>query len=251
MEGIELALFMACACLVVAAVEYPQSIVGALGATPFVRRTLTGAAMGMTAIAIVYSPLGRRSGAHFNPSVTLTFWRLGKISSADALFYATAQFLGGAIGVFVAQLIIGPAVAHPTVNFVATIPGDYGVAVAFIAETVISFVLMIVVLNMSTHPILSPYTGVICGILVATYISLEAPLSGMSMNPARTFASAFVGHVWTAIWVYFIAPPAGMLLAAEVHLRSRARTACAKLYHDRTSRCIFCGQPPTSSKANS
>ena len=63
------------------------------------RRGLIGVAMGLTAIALIYSPWGKRSGAHMNPSVTLTFWRLGKIKSIDALFYIVFQFLGGWVGV--------------------------------------------------------------------------------------------------------------------------------------------------------
>src|SRR3954452_1248912 len=65
---------------------------------PDLRRALIGAAMGLTAIALIYSPWGKRSGAHLNPAVTLTFWRLGKVSPADAAFYVVAQFAGGAAG---------------------------------------------------------------------------------------------------------------------------------------------------------
>jgi aquaporin Z len=88
------------------------------------------------------------------------------------------------------------------------------------------------------------YTGLFAAFLVATYIIVEAPISGMSMNPARTFGSAFSARVWTALWIYFTAPPLGMVLAAEVYLRLRgARSVlCAKLHHQNSQRCIFrCG----------
>jgi aquaporin Z len=77
---------------------------------------------------------------------------------------------------------------------------------------------------------------------VASYITLEAPLSGMSMNPARTFGSAFFGRNWTAIWIYFTAPLLGMLAAAQLYLARRGRqaVACAKLHHRNSKRCIFC-----------
>jgi aquaporin Z len=77
---------------------------------------------------------------------------------------------------------------------------------------------------------------------VATFITIEAPLSGMSMNPARTVGSGFWAHDWTAVWVYFTAPPLGMLLAAELYLRryGRDRIFCAKLHHQNGKRCIFC-----------
>jgi len=73
------------------------------------------------------------------------------------------------------------------------------------------------------------------------YISIEAPVSGMSMNPARTAGSAFSAWNWTAIWIYFTAPPLGMLTAAELYIRSHGaqRVLCAKLHHENQERCIF------------
>src|SRR5204862_5502510 len=96
---------------------------------------------------------------------------------------------------------------------------------------------------------LTPY---LVGTLVATYITLEAPLSGMSMNPARTFGPALVGHVWHSLWVYFTAPPLGMLLAAEVYVRVAGRGSvwCAKLLHLHGRRCIFnCEYPAPAGDA--
>ena len=87
-------------------------------------------------------------------------------------------------------------------------------------------------------------TGIFAGILVTTYVSLEAPLSGMSMNPARTLGSALSSRVWDSLWVYFTAPPIGMLAAAELYLRLRGKrgVVCAKLHHQNDKRCIFhCG----------
>jgi aquaporin Z len=121
-------------------------------------------------------------------------------------------------------------------------PGAEGSAVAFGAELGISFLLMLVVLAVSNTPGIARYTGVAAGSLVAVYIALEAPLSGMSMNPARTAASAVWAHSYHGLWLYFVAPPAGMLLAAEVFRLARGRRAvfCAKLDHDDRYRCIFC-----------
>src|SRR5262249_9419938 len=158
---------------------------------PTMRRMLMGVAMGLTAMTIVYSPWGRRSGAHINPCLTLTFFRLGKVAPTDAAFYALAQFVGGATGVSIAAAVLGSALADPRVNYVVTAPGDRGLAVAFAAEAAISFLLMLTVLFVSNVPRLARFTGVASGLLVATYITVEAPVSGMSMNPARTFASAF------------------------------------------------------------
>ena len=195
--------------------------------------------MGGTAIALVFSPLGKRSGAHFNPAVTLTFWRLGKIKNWDALFYILAQFIGGIAGVFLVSLFARMALSHPAVNYVATLPGSRGVGVAFLAEFVIAFILMSVVLRVSNTPHLARFTGLFAGALVAIYITFEAPLSGMSMNPARTFGSAFAGHLWTGLWIYFIAPVLAMQLAASLYLRRDGIVCCAKLHHHNSYRCIF------------
>jgi aquaporin Z len=200
-----------------------------------------GLAMGGTAIAIIYSPLGQRSGAHFNPAVTLTYLRLGKVQRWDAVFYILFQFIGGVAGVLLAAVILYRWITHASVNYVTTQPGAGGAGLAFISELAISFVLMIVVLNVSNTKRLARWTGIFAGALVAAYIFFESPISGMSMNPARTFGSAFGAHTWTSLWIYFTAPPLGMLLAAELFLRVKAgRTAwCAKLNHYHQQRCIF------------
>jgi aquaporin Z len=247
-EATCLGLFMLSACSFGVLLEYPFSPLRKAIADPFARRVLMGVAMGLTAICLIYSPWGKQSGAHMNPAVTLTFWRLGKVTGRDALGYVIAQFIGGIIGVLVAMLLLQGALSDPAVKYVVTLPGNPGVTTAFVAEVVISFLLMTMVLNVSNTSSIASYTGLCAGALVALYISFEAPLSGMSMNPARTFGSATVARVWEALWVYFTAPPLGMLAASEVYLRLRGRqqVACAKLHHQNTKRCIFCGKPDTS-----
>lgn len=254
MEAVGLGLFMLSAAVVTGFVEHPDFPIRSLIANPMLRRGVIGVAMGLTAIAIIYSPWGKQSGAHLNPSVTLTFLRLGKIKPLDALGYITAQFIGGWVGVWLAARLLGAAIAHPAVNYVVTVPGSHGAIGAFLAELMISFGLMMVVLIVSNTPTVSRWTGWCAGVLVALYIILEAPLSGMSMNPARTVASALSAHTWTALWVYFIAPLTGMLLAAEVYVRVNGRHAvhCAKLHHDNHKRCIFhCGYRPQRSNQKS
>jgi aquaporin Z len=109
----------------------------------------------------------------------------------------------------------------------------------------ITFLLMSVILVVTNTPRLARYTGLFAGALVAIYITVEAPLSGMSMNPARTFASALPAQAWTALWVYFSAPLLGMLCAAELYVRRYGlpQVICAKLHHQNAKRCIFaqCG----------
>jgi aquaporin Z len=241
MEAAELGLFMFSACAFTVLLFHPSSPIVRTIHDGVLRRLLMGMAMGSTAIAIIFSPLGQRSGAHFNPSVTWTFFRLGKIEACDAAFYTLFQFAGGIAGVTLASLTLGRLVAHQSVNYAVTLPGPNGPIVALFAEIVISFILMSVVLTVSNTKRLARWTGIFAGTLVAIYITLESPISGMSMNPARTLSSAVGAQVWMSLWIYFVAPPVGMLLAAEVYQRFKLwpAVACAKLHHYNNQRCIF------------
>ena len=246
MEAAELSVFMISAGLVTSLIAHPSSPIYQFLPNPLVRRLITGVLMGTTAIAIVNSPWGRQSGAHMNPALTLTFMRLGKVAPIDAAFYVASQFAGAVVGITIAAALIGPVLGSPEVRYVSTTPGLLGRGAAFAAELTISFLLMLTVLTSSNVAKLAKYTPWLVGLLIATYITVEAPLSGMSMNPARTFGPAFFGRIWDALWIYFVAPPLGMLLAAEVYVRSRGTQAvwCAKLHHLNRKRCIFrCGYP--------
>jgi aquaporin Z len=246
-EAACLGLFMISAFTFGTILEHPASSIHHAIPSPLWRRLFMGIAMGLTAISIVYSPWGKQSGAHINPSTTLTFFRLGKVAKWDAIFYIASQFLGGMAGALLAAIALSAWVAHPSVNFVVTAPGSLGTGVAFLAETTIAFVLMSVILTVSNNPRIHRFTGLCAGVLVAVYITFEAPISGMSLNPARTLASALPAQYWTALWVYFTAPLLGMLLAAEAYTRVKGAraVACAKLHHENDKRCIFCGKPPT------
>lgn len=240
MEAALLGVFMLSACSFAVLLDHPASPVYRAVPDPFLRRLLGGLAMGSTAIALIYSPWGRRSGAHFNPAATLTFLRLGRIAPRDAAAYGAAQFLGGVAGVLLAAQLLGPLLAHERVRYAVTRPGPQGSAAAWTAELGMTFLLFTVVLRVSSHPRLMRLTGLCVGALVAAYITLEAPLSGMSMNPARTLASALPAGEWTALWIYFTAPPLGMLAAAELHLRFGGPLFCAKLDHAPEVPCIHC-----------
>jgi len=241
MESAELGLFMVSACSFTVLLQHPASPIRQLLPSALFRMTLTGIAMGLTLLGLIHTPWGKRSGAHMNPATTLMFFRLGKVEGWDALFYALFQFLGGIVGVAFSLVMLGPVLAHPNVNFAATRPGRSGVPAAFAAELVISFVLALTVLSVSNNARLSKFTPYFAAALVATYITLEAPFSGMSMNPARTFGSALPAHAFQGLWIYFTAPPLGMLLAAEVYLylRSARSVYCAKYHHNNSMRCIF------------
>jgi aquaporin Z len=244
-EAACLGTFMISAGLFTTLLEYPNSPVRHTIPNDFIRLALNGLAMGLTAIGIIYSPLGARSGAHMNPAVTWTFFRLGKVKLWDALFYSLFQVLGGVAGVLLVKFALGKTFTDSPVKYIVTVPGNAGVATAFVAEFAIACGMMLMVLLTTNTQKLARFTGLFGGTLVFLYITLEAPLSGMSINPARTFASALPSGIWTSAWIYFVAPLAGMLLAAEIHhtFFRGARVACAKWNHDMRYRCIFCGHP--------
>jgi aquaporin Z len=241
MEVAEVGCYLFVACVVTTLLQHPASIVLQSISSGVARRALMGLAMGTTAIAIVMSPWGKRSGGHFNPAITLTFYRLGKVEFWDAWFYVIAQFAGALGGVALARHTLRGALSDHAVRYAVTVPGMYGKAVAFAAELTISFILMITVLFATNRKILASYTAYLVGVLIATYYTVEAPLSGMSTNPARTFGSAVHANYWHALWIYFLAPSLGMLAAGEVFLRVRNGAApyCAKLHHANHERCIF------------
>jgi aquaporin Z len=245
-EAWALGMFMISAGVATTVVEYPGSWLHQQLLMPVLRRALIGAFMGLTATALIHSSWGQRSGAHMNPAVTLAFWSLGKMRGWDTGFYILAQCLGGILGVLLVLAAFGRAFSDAPVRYVATLPGVHGVFVAFIAECLISMGMMVAILVASNSPRLAPYTGVIAGSLVALYITVEAPLSGMSMNPARSVASAIPGGLWQSLWLYCTAPVIGMMGGAQLFVmtRGRERNRCAKLLHPAHLPCIHCGQQP-------
>src|SRR5512132_4261088 len=188
---------MVSAGLITTLLEYPNSPIRQAIEDADLRRALIGLAMGLTAIGIIYSPWGKQCGAHLNPAVTLTFLRLGKIKALDAAFYIVAQFSGGALGVLLVWAVLGGAFAEPPVHFVNTKPGAAGPAVAYLTEMVLT--------ALATGRLMR-FIGLFAGAMVATYIAVFAPFSGMSINPARSFASALPAHLWGYLWIYFTAP---------------------------------------------
>jgi aquaporin Z len=243
-EGVELAWFMIAACIATVVLFGTSSHVLRAMPSPALRRACMGIAMGVTAVMIIHSPMGKRSGAHFNPAITLTYLRLGKIAPWDAAFYAVGQFAGGLFGVGVSALFLGKSLAQPTVDYAVTVPGLGGTPGAFAAELFMATLLMGVVLWSSNETRWAKYTSYLVGVLIANYIFFFAPVSGFSINPARTVGSAAFANVWTALWVYFTAPLLGMFLAAEGYVRHYGveRVLCAKLHPSPSVLCPFqCG----------
>ncbi len=183
------------------------------------RRFPLGILMGVYIAVVVYL-FGEKSGAHINPSTTWAFFRLNKISLADSIFYTLAQFAGAIAAALAMKITLGAWFAHPLVGFGVTKPKPpHGSMSAFVAEFIISFMLMFVVLIVISSKRLEKYAVVVTGGLIALYLIVELPFSGMSLNPARSFAAALAANKWEHLWIYFVAPPVAMLLAAEIFKR--------------------------------
>lgn len=252
MEGAELAIFMILAGGFATLYFAEASPIAKGLPNALCQRLVMGLTMGCCAIAIIYSPWGKRSGAHFNPAVTLAFYRLGKLTPWDGAFYILAQFLGGTVGIAIATLLFGDPFTHLPVHYIITVPGVAGWPAAVLAEAIMAFGLMGMVLLVSNHPKLHPFTGWFAGGMVALFVLFAAPISGTSLNPARTFASGLAAQVWTAFWIYALVPPLAMLAAAELYqrgFRAAPRAICGKLCPNSDTPCPFidcpCGAPPS------
>jgi aquaporin Z len=250
-DGALLGMFMVSACLSVIAIEHPSSPLRNAVESGFLRRAMVGLCMAVTAVCLIYCPWGKRSGAFMNPAMILGFLRLGRVKPVEASGYIAGQLVGGALGVAVCAAILGPLVKHPAVNYVATLPGSYGVLAAWLGEFFIALVMISIVMAVNKVPKLAPRTGIFAAGLVFLYITFEAPLSGMSLNPARTFGSSLVANLWTGWWIYLTAPVLGMLAGIELHrlLTREHHRLCGKLNHSRTVACFVrcdCLTPPSA-----
>ncbi len=205
------------------------------------RMLLMGAAIAITTFLIIRSPFGRRSGAHFNPAITLTYFWLQRVHRWDAFCYVVAQFAGGVTGVLVAREGLGMRLSAAPVRYVVTVPGGYGSLVAFAGEYCLAGILMGVVLYSSNHRPLVRFTPLLVALLTICYYTFSSSISGFSVNPARSFSSALFAWIWQGIWIYFLAPCLGMLTAAAIYVRlmGRNRVYCAKVFHDLRSPCPF------------
>lgn len=217
-EALGLGIFMISACFFGGLLESDSSSVHFSIPYPMIRRIIMGMMMGSTALFIFYSPLTAPSGSHINPAVTITFFRLGKMSLWDTFFYILFQFTGSILAVYLMAGLMGELLTSAPVHYVVTVPGQKGPLLAAITELIIAFCMMLMVLMTSTDERLKKYTRMISAVFVCLFVILAVPLSGFGMNPARSFASALPAHIYTAFWIYLIMPFTGMLLAAELFL---------------------------------
>jgi MIP family channel proteins len=165
---------------------------------------------GLVVMAMIYA-LGEVSGAHLNPAVTLAFWLARRFETKELLPYVAAQVAGAVVASLLLLLMFGNVA-----NLGATLPAESALQ-SFVLEIVLTLVLMFVILGVSTG---SRETGVMAGVAVGAVVGFEAmfagPISGASMNPARSLAPALLGGELQHLWIYLTAPVAGALLAVPL-----------------------------------
>lgn len=177
---------------------------GALGPTGI------ALAFAFVVLAMIYA-LGHLSGAHINPAVTLAFWSVRKFPGREVPGYLLAQCLGGILAAGALRLVLGPIG-----NMGATLP-NVGLGRSFLVEWLFSFVLMLVIMAVATDDrVESGFAGLAVGLTVG-FCALLGPLTGASMNPARSLGPALVGNFWQGHWIYWLAPISAMLVAARTY----------------------------------
>jgi aquaporin Z len=208
---------------------------------PSVRRLITGLLFAGSGSLVAISPLGKLSGAHINPAVSLAFWVHGKMHHFDLGGYIVGQFLGGILGAALVLLVWGERATSVGVG--RTVPGaGYPIWLVFLAELILTFVLVLsIFLFVSSHRLMR-WTPLMVWILVALMVWLEAPISGTSLNPARSFGPALVSWFWQAHWLYWVAPPLGALLAVGAFRllpMGKHDVLTGKLFHVPHYRSVF------------
>ena len=204
------------------------------------RLLLTGLIFAGSGSLVAISPLGKLSGAHINPSVSLAFYARGKMHRQDLAGYLIAQFIGGVLGAWLLVTVWG---THATdINNGVTAPGQgYPIWFVFLAEFGMTFALVIAIFIFLSEKRLMRWTPLMTWLLVATLVWLGAPISGTSLNPARSFGPSVVNWFWHFQWLYWVAPPLGGLTAALFFylLKGDRLLLTAKMFHVPHYPCIF------------
>jgi aquaporin Z len=196
------------------------------------RRLLTGFLFGTTGALIALSPLGKESGAHINPVVTLGFWLMGKLRTRHAVGYVISQLMGAVIG---ALPLLAWGEMGRSVAYGATLPGTgYGGGWALLGETATTFALIVGLFFFLRQPRLRPFTPALFPFLYAIMVFAEAPISGTSTNPARSLGPSVISGAWHDWWIYWLGPLLGTLLGVALFRFTGLgwlKIEVAKLYH--------------------
>jgi aquaporin Z len=194
-----------------------------------IRQVISGLLFGSTGGLISISALGKVSGSHINPAVTMTFWIYRKLSGRVAIIYVAAQLLGAVTGTL--PLLLWGQLGK-SIFFGATMPGKgYTVQEALLGEVITTFTYVSFLITFLAFRKLRQYTPALSPILYAIMVPLEADISGTSTNPARSFGPAVISETWISWWIYCIGPITGALLASIVCNMLAKRITVAKLYH--------------------
>ena len=184
-----------------------------------------GITFGIVITAVIYA-LGRVSGAHINPAVTIALWATKRFPARDAVAYIIAQCIGAAIGSLLFFLTVGmDAVTIGGLGATAPFPG-IGYGQAILVESIATFVLMLVIMGVAVDKRAPPgFAGLIIGLTVAGMITMAGNISGASLNPARTFGPYVMdfllggSNLWVFFPIYIIGPVIGAVLAAVFYDR--------------------------------
>ncbi|MFZ0589283.1 MAG: aquaporin, partial [Bryobacteraceae bacterium] len=217
MESAQIGALMFCICLSATLLYGSESPLRALAIRTSVKPFIMGTAVALSTFLIIRSRFGRRTGAHLNPSLTLTYFFLGRIHRWDALNYVAFQFVGALAGVWTAHGVLGDDLSMPPVCYAITVPGTYGSAIALLSEFLLSALVMGVVLFASNRKYLVSFSPVLGALITIFYYGFCPSLSGFSVNPARSFSSALFAFVWRGFWIYLAAPTLGMVAAASLY----------------------------------
>jgi aquaporin Z len=210
------------------------------------RRLITGFCFGTTGALIALSWVGKESGAHINPVVTLGFWLMGKLRPGIVLGYILAQLAGAVLGCL--PLLAWGSMGR-SVTFGATVPGPgYSLGTVFIWEAITTFTMVTGLCLFLGFRRIRPFTPAMFPFLYAIMVCLESPISGTSTNPARSFGPALISGEWSAWWIYWLGPLAGAVVAIAACSALARRIEVAKLYHfESDGRRLFRTPPPTES----
>ena len=193
------------------------------------RRLITGFLFGTTGAGIALSPVGKVSGAHINPAVTLAFRLMGKLDLRTTLVYIAAQLTGAVLGSV--PLLLWGAMGK-SVDFGATVPGPgVPLSTVLLGEVITTFAMVALLAVFLGFRNIRPFTPAIFPPLYALMVWAEAPISGTSTNPARSLGPSVISGQWQGWWIYWIGPLAGMLLAVLACSFLAKRIEVAKLYY--------------------